>query len=70
METTSFHGNKVCISVIALLILALCTAAATYRLKKTAEIKRWEKEMIAYSSQLESENLLAVKTAGHVQEEK
>ena len=57
MELTSFHGNKAGISIIAILVLSLCSAAGTYRLKKTAEIRRWQKTLTAYSVQLENENI-------------
>ena len=42
----------------ALLVLAILSAAGSYRLKKTAQINRWEKELAAYSVVLEKENQL------------
>lgn len=56
MGSTSFHGNKVGIASIIILALSFCTAAGTYRLKKSAEIRLWEKSLVIYSSQLEQEN--------------
>ena len=56
MDSTSFHGNKVGMAAIIILALSLSTAAATYRLKKSAEIRLWEKSMTLYSSQLEEKN--------------
>ena len=59
MEQISSHGSKGLFSVIAILALSVCTVFATYRLKKTAQIKLWEKEFIQYSKQLEAENQIA-----------
>ena len=56
MGLISSHGNKSGIAIISLLVLSLCSAAGTYRLKKTAEINRWQKEMQVYSLELEKEN--------------
>ena len=58
MEEISSHGNKVPFSMTALLVLAILSAAESYRLKKTAQINRWEKELAAYSVVLEKENQL------------
>ena len=58
MDLISSRGNRTGISIITVLVLSLCSAAGTYRLKKTAEIKRWQKEMAVYSIQLENENLV------------
>lgn len=56
MHSTLFHGNKVGIAAIIILALSFCTAAGTYRLKKSAEIRLWEKSLVNYSSQLEQKN--------------
>ena len=58
MEEISSRGNKVPFSMTALLVLAILSAAGSYRLKKTAQINRWEKELAAYSVVLEKENQL------------
>ena len=63
METTSFHGNKIPFSIAALLALTLCSLLASYSLKKSAQMKYWEKALTAYSLQLEEENQLAKNTA-------
>lgn len=59
---TGACGKTVC-SVVIVAAMALGTAVCTYRLKKTAEIKLWEKSLEAYSAQLQSENLAAIKKA-------
>ena len=58
MEQTSFHGSKIVLSITGLLALTLLTVVGTYRLKKSAEIKRWEKALTLYSLELEQENKL------------
>ena len=58
MEEISSRGNKVPFSMTALLVLAILSAAESYRLKKTAQINRWKKELAAYSVVLEKENQL------------
>ena len=60
MEGTSFRGNKFGITVFFVLALSLCSVAGTYRLKKIAEIKKWEKNYDLYSQKLESENKDAI----------
>ena len=64
VESISFHGNRAGISIIALLAVSLCTAAASFRLKETAQIKRWEKALSAYNLQLENENQAELMAAG------
>ena len=59
MEGISFHGNKIVWSITALLALALLTSLCSYRLKKTAELKLWEKKLSTYSLELEEENKIA-----------
>ena len=59
MEQISFRGSKALFSVIVILALSVCTVFATYRLKKTAQIKLWEKALVQYSNQLENENQIA-----------
>ena len=59
MEQISYHGNKIFFSITGILVLSLCTVLATYRLKKTAEIKHWKKALALYSKQLEQENQIA-----------
>ena len=59
MEPISFHGSKAVISIAAILVLSICTVAGTYRLKKTAQIKQWQKALTSYSLELEKENQLA-----------
>ncbi len=61
MDSTLFHGNKIGLASIVILALSFCTAVGTYRLKKSAEIKLWEKSLIVYSAQLEQENQAAIK---------
>lgn len=60
MEPISSRGNKVPLSMTVLLVLAILSAAGTYRLKKTAQINRWEKELASYSVMLETENQLVI----------
>ena len=64
MDAISSPGNRIGISIIAVLAFSMCTAAATYRLKKTAEIKCLEKAMTAYAVQLEEENNAVLIAAG------
>ena len=45
MELISSHGNRVGISIVGILVVCLCTAAGAYRLKKTAELKQWQKSI-------------------------
>ncbi len=59
MEPILSRGSKLALSMTGILVLTLSAAAGTYRLKKSAEIKRWEKELSAYSLQLKNENQLA-----------
>ena len=59
MEPTSFHGSKTFYSVAAAVAIVLCTVVGTYRLKKSAQLKHWQKAMTVYSLQLEQENQLA-----------
>ena len=59
MEPTSFHGSKAFYSVAAAVAIVLCTVVGTYRLKKSAQLKHWQKAMTVYSLQLEQENQLA-----------
>ena len=59
MEPISSHGNRLTVAMVALLVLALITTVGTYRLKKSAEIKRWQKELSSYSARLENENQIA-----------
>ena len=61
MERTSFRGNRMGITLICVLALSMSTAAGTYRLKKSAEIHRWEKTYELYSQTLEKENLEVIK---------
>ena len=61
MDSTLFHGNKIGLAAIIILALSFCTAAGTYRLKKSAEIRLWEKSLVVYSAQLEQENQCAIK---------
>ena len=61
MDSTLFHGNKIGLASIVILALSFCTAVGTYRLKKSAEIKLWEKSLIVYSAQLKEENQAAIK---------
>ena len=55
MEAILSRGNKVFVSLTAILALAVCSAVVTYRLKKSAQIKLWEKSLEAYSEKLEKE---------------
>lgn len=61
MGRTSFHGNKAGIFAVALLAISLCSVFAAFRLKKSAEIRLWEKSLVSYSAQLEAENQAAIK---------
>jgi hypothetical protein len=61
MDSTLFHGNKIGLASIVILALSFCTAVGTYRLKKSAEIKLWEKSLIVYSAQLKEKNQAAIK---------
>ena len=56
MDSILFHGNKIGLASIVILALSFCTAVGTYRLKKSAEIRLWEKSLANYSSQLEQKN--------------
>ena len=60
MEPISSRGNKVPLSMTVLLVLAILSASGSYRLKKTAQINRWEKELASYSVMLETENQLVI----------
>ena len=62
MAPISSHGNKLAVSMSALVVLALITTVGTYRLKKSAEIKRWQKELSSYNVRLENENQMATGT--------
>jgi hypothetical protein len=55
-------GKTVC-SVVIVVAMALGTAVCSYRLKKTAEIRLWEKSLSDYSERLQNENLAAIKEA-------
>jgi len=57
----SSHGSKLALPLFFVLVLSLSSAVATYRLRKSAEIKRWEKTMELYSSRLREENQAAIK---------
>ena len=63
MEQISFpgnsSGNKLAFCVTGIVALALCTVVGTYRLKKVAELKHWEKELASYSKELEYDNKIA-----------
>ena len=59
MEKISFHGNKVVFAIAGLLLLAFLSALGTYRLKKSAEIRHWQKELTSYNLRLENENQVA-----------
>ena len=61
MEEISFHGNKIGLMLFFVMALSVCSAVGTYRLKKTAELKHWEKALAAYSVELENENNAVVK---------
>ena len=63
MEAILSRGNKVFVTLTAILALAVCSAVVTYRLKKSAQIKLWEKSLEAYSEKLEKENLIVKKSA-------
>lgn len=60
MEKTSFHGSKIGIPLFFVLVLSLCSAFGTYKLKKTTEIRLWEKNLAAYDAKLDSENKAAI----------
>ena len=70
VESTSSRGSKIGISIIAVLAFSLCAVAGTYRLKKSAEIKLWQKSLTVYSEKLEQENKLAIQTSLKQPEEK
>lgn len=55
-EPTLSHGNKLVLSIVISISLAVCMAAGSYRLMKTAQIKRWSKAVAEYSSKLEADN--------------
>lgn len=57
MEKISFPGSKLGVPLFFVLILTLCSIAGTYRLKKSAEIRLWEKSLASYTAKLEKENL-------------
>lgn len=65
MDLISSHGNKAGIAIIGFFVLSLCSAAGTYRLKKTAEINRWQKALQVYSLELENENNAEKIAAGY-----
>ena len=62
MDSILSHGNKAGFGAIILLALSLCTAVGTYRLKKSSEIKLWEKTLAVYSEQLAKENQSAIRS--------
>ena len=64
MEKISYHGNKAVVSLMVILALAICSMAATYRLKKTAQIRLWEKSLAVYSERLEEENNSVINGSG------
>ncbi len=53
-------GRTVC-SVVVAAAITLGTTVGSYRLKKTAQLRHWQKALSDYSSQLENENFAAVK---------
>ena len=59
METTAFHGSRLAFSIAGIIAVSLCAVAGTYRLKKSAQLKYWEKALASYSLQVENENHLA-----------
>ena len=63
MEPISYPGNnagsKITLFGAGLVVLALCTVVGTYRLKKVAEMKYWEKALATYSRDLEQNNRIA-----------
>ena len=56
MAPTSSPGNKIILPMTGILAITLCALVGAYRVKKTSEIKLWEKQLAVYSYQLESEN--------------
>ena len=56
------NGRTVC-SVVVAAAITLGTTVSAYRLKKTAELKHWQKALSDYSADLESQNIDAVKSA-------
>ncbi|MBO4532677.1 MAG: hypothetical protein J5726_03160 [Treponema sp.] len=54
------NGKAVC-SVVVAAAITLGTTVSSYRLKKTAELKHWQKALSDYSTNLESQNIAAVK---------
>ena len=54
------HGNKTGITLIFVLALSFCSAVGMYRLKQTAEIRRWEKTLASYSVEVSQNNNIAV----------
>jgi hypothetical protein len=67
--TTLSHGNnqginnggKMMCSVVVAAAITLGAGVSSYRLKKTAEMRLWQKTFTDYSALLEKENLAAVK---------
>ena len=55
------RGNRTVMPVVIIIAMTLCMVAGEYRLKKSAELSRWKKEMEIYNTNLEKENLAAVK---------
>ena len=59
MAKTSFPGSRIGVPLFFVLALSVCSAFSSYRLKKSAEIKRWEKNLTVYSANLSMENAAA-----------
>ncbi len=59
MEKTSFPGSRIGVPLFFVLALSVCSAFSSYRLKKSAEIKLWEKNLTTYSANLTMENTAA-----------
>ena len=64
MEQISSPGNKAVVSLSVILALAICSVAGSYKSKKLVQIRRWEKALAVYSSQLESENQIVLSQNG------
>ncbi len=61
---TSTHGTKIFCSGIVILAVTLTATVYTYRLKKSAQISRWNKAITTYSEQLQQENLGMINAKG------
>ncbi|MBP5794195.1 MAG: hypothetical protein J6W46_11245 [Spirochaetaceae bacterium] len=64
MEQISSPGNKAVVSLSVILALAICSVAGSYKSKKLVQIRRWEKALSVYSSQLESDNQIVLSQIG------